>query len=594
MGDPRVSVEYGVGEVPGDYTPRTPKDFRNFVYLVWKHLRLPNPTRMQYDIAHNLQHGGDREMYQAFRGEGKSWLTSAFVCWTLDQHPEWNILVVSASKSRADDFSTFVMRLIKEMPMLQHLVPRGEQRDSKISFDVGPAPASHAPSVKSLGITSQLTGSRADVIVADDIEVPANSQTQTMRDKLAEQIKEFDAILKPLPTARVIFLGTPQHEQSVYNKLPERGYRVRIWPARAPRSKDLVHYGDRLAPFIASAMALGALREGDPTDPERFTELDLMKREASYGRSGFALQFMLNTNLSDIEKFPLKARDLVVMDCQDALAPEHVVWSGDEQYIIQELPCVAMTGDKYHRPFSYQGSGLQGAALWVPYQGVMMAVDPSGRGADELGYCVIGMLNGQLFVLACGGLTGGYAIENLTTLSNLAKRFKVNYIQVEENFGDGMFSALWKPILGQIHPCFIEEIKHSKQKEARIIDTLEPVMNSHKLIMSRLVIQADYDSAQDKGLDNALKYQLMYQMTRITKEKGCLQHDDRLDALSMAVAYWVKMMSHDIEKDKENARKKALDDELKKFMRTAKNPGGISSNQLQSLSKPNWNGNRRR
>ncbi|OQW34880.1 MAG: DNA maturase B [Nitrospira sp. SG-bin2] len=549
-----------------DYSPRTPNDFRNFLFLVWKHLRLPKPTEMQYDIAHALQYGTDREMIEAFRGEGKSWITSAFVCWTLDHHPDWNILVVSASKTRADDFSTFVMRLIKEMPILKHLTPKDDQRDSKISFDVGPAPASHAPSVKSLGITSQLTGSRADLIIADDIEVPANSQTQVMRDKLSEQIKEFDAIIKPLATARIVFLGTPQHEQSVYNKLPERGYRVRVWPARCPKQKDLVFYGDKLAPFITMKIAAGTLKEGQPTDPERFTDFDLKKREASYGKTGFALQFMLNTNLSDMEKFPLKVRDLVVMDIQSDIAPEHVVWAGDDDHVINDLPNVAMTGDKYHRPMAYQGSGENGTARWLPYTGCVMAIDPSGRGADELGYAIVKMLNGQLFVVACGGLQGGYVESNLVYLANLAKDHKVNHVIVEENFGDGMFSALLRPVLTKVHPVFIEEVKHSKQKELRIIDTLEPVMNQHKLIIDRKVILKDFESTQDRGTENALKYQLMYQLTRITKERGCLQHDDRLDALAMAVTYWVAQMSKDIETAKDEQKKKALDDELKNFM----------------------------
>ena len=56
------------------------------------------------------------------------------------------------------------------MPLLKHLQPKDNQRQSKVSFDVAPALAIHAPSVKSMGITGQLTGSRADLIIADDVE----------------------------------------------------------------------------------------------------------------------------------------------------------------------------------------------------------------------------------------------------------------------------------------------------------------------------------------------------------------------------------------------------------------------------------------
>ena len=552
----------------------TPKDFRNFLYLVWKHLGLPPPTPIQYDIAHYLQHGPERTVISAFRGVGKSWITSAFVTWTLDHHPDWNVLVVSASKQRADDFSTFVQRLIREMPMLKHLAPRDGQRDSKVSFDVGPAPASHMPSVKSLGITSQLSGSRANLIVADDIEVPGNSQTQLMRDKLSELVKEFESIIKP-PTpsgqrSRIVFLGTPQCEQSIYHKLEERGYQMKIWPARCPSEADMAFYGERLGPAVVAAIQERKLRPGAPVDPDRFDDIDLKKREASYGKAGFALQFMLNTNLSDLDRYPLKVRDLVVMDLDPVLGPEHVVWSSDPSLVINDLPNVALAGDYFHRPIAVRGSGDHGVARWVPYTGAVMAIDPSGRGKDELGYAIVKMLNGQLFVTACGGFLGGYQENNLLALASLAKDHGVNSVIVESNFGDGMFTALFKPILSSIHPCFVEEVRHSKQKELRIIDTLEPVMMRHKLIVDGSVIRQDYESAQRYGSDSAIQYQLIYQLTRITRDRGALSHDDRLDALAIAVAYWTSAMARDIERAKAEAREELMRQELDRFVTAAR------------------------
>ena len=97
------------------------KDFRNFVYLAWEHLGLPEPTPIQLDIASYLQKGPRRRVVQAFRGVGKSWLTSAYAVFRLLHDPSINILVVSASKQRADDFSTFTLRLINEIPICQHL-----------------------------------------------------------------------------------------------------------------------------------------------------------------------------------------------------------------------------------------------------------------------------------------------------------------------------------------------------------------------------------------------------------------------------------------------------------------------------------------
>ena len=297
-------------------------DFKIFVYYIHQHLGLPEPTPVQLNIADYLQHGPKRSIIQAFRGVGKSHLTAGYVVWRLLKDPEEKILVVSASKERADAFSTFCQRLIWELEGLEYLKPRSEQRQSKISFDVGPATASQSPSVKSVGITSQITGSRADLIIADDVEVLNNSGTQQMRDKLAETIKEFDAVLKPLPTSRVVFLGTPQTEDSLYSKLPERGYECRIWPARMPSKEDMEKYGESLAPFIVN---LG-LQPSAPTDPLRFDEADLLEREASYGKAGFAMQFMLSTQLSDMERFPLKVRDLIIMSVDNEQGPLRITW----------------------------------------------------------------------------------------------------------------------------------------------------------------------------------------------------------------------------------------------------------------------------
>lgn len=513
-------------------------DFRKFLWVVWKHLGLPDPTPVQYDIAWFLQFGPRRSIIEAFRGVGKSWVTSAFVCWLLYMNAQLKILVVSASKVRADDFTTFTLRLINEMPILQHLAPRGEQRNSKVSFDVGPATPDHSPSVKSIGITGQIAGSRADVIIPDDIEVPNNSATQVMREKLAEQVKEFDAVLKPGGLIR--YLGTPQTEMSLYNALPNRGYVVRIWPARFPDKDQVARYGNRLAPRIANAILKDPSCIGHPTDSKRFNDVDLMEREASYGRSGFSLQFMLDTSLSDANKYPLKVRDLVVMDLNVELAPEQVVWAGSVENAYSDLPCVAMDGDRFHKPMTLVGK-------WVPYAGSVLVIDPSGRGKDETSYAVVKQLNGYLYVTRCGAVQGGYEPESLKALVEIAKQQKVNRVLIEANFGDGMFTALIKPYFTQVeYPVTIEEVKHSIQKEKRIIDTLEPIMNQHKLIVDRSVIEQDYKSTQGLPAEEALKYQLVYQMTRITRLKGALAHDDRLDALAMACAYWVQAMAQNL------------------------------------------------
>ena len=538
--------------------PDTLKDFRNFLYIVWKHLNLPDPTELQYDIADYMQHGPKRSTIMAFRGVGKSWICSAYVVHQLLLDPTKNVLVVSASKNRADDFSTFTLKIIHDIPILQSLKPTENQRFSKIAFDVGPAPASHAPSVKSLGISSQLTGSRADIIVADDVEVPNNSATQGMRDKLDEQVKEFEAILKPLDTSRVLFLGTPQCEDSIYNKLRERGYNARIWPSEyPPRQEVSSNYGGDLAPLIADNIEESSI--GTTTEPLRFTDLDLEERKMSYGRTGYALQFMLNPKLSDADRYPLKINDLIIMDVDVDTAPEKVLWSSDPDMADKTLPNVGLSGDRYKRPSKTVGDN-------IPYTGSVLSIDPSGRGKDETGYAVVKMLNGQLFVPDAGGIKGGYDVKTLNTLVTIAKNNKVNKVVIESNFGDGMFMELIKPLFKTTYPVTIEEVRHNKQKELRIVDVLEPVLNSHRLIVDPTVITDDYRSAQTYPIEQQSRYMLMYQLSRITRERGSLVHDDRLDALSIAVGYWVQQMAADVNQNMIDRKQELLNKELETFV----------------------------
>jgi hypothetical protein len=546
-------------------------DFRKFLYLIWKHLNLPDPTPVQYDMAHTLQkmaYGDDkigvRIIIEAFRGVGKSWVTSAFVLWLLYMNPQLNILVVSASKMRADEFTTFTLRLIREVPELAHLIPERDQRQSAKAFDVKPAKASHAPSVKSLGINGQLAGSRADIIIPDDIEVQNNSATQGMRDKLAEAVKEFDAILKP--GGRIAYLGTPQTEMSIYNILATRGYTTFIWPARIPDERRIKSYGAKLARFIKK-MITGGQEEGTSTDPQRFSDFDLAERELSYGRSGFALQFMLDTSLSDADKFPLRLSDLSIIDVDGDKAPEAVIWSRAPENRL-ELPAVGFQGDAYHRPLRVDGE-------WLPFQGSVMVIDPSGRGADETTFAVVKNLNSLLYLTKAGGYAGGYTEATLSALAETAKAQKVNTILVESNFGDGMFVELFKPFLRKIdYQVNIEEVRNSKQKEARIIDTLEPVMNQHRLIVDRSVVEDDFKSTQDRPPEQQLQYQLFYQLTRITRERGALVHDDRLDALAMAVGYWVEQMATDATEALNERHEALLEEEVRSTLDKIK--GGLA------------------
>ena len=528
-------------------------DFRVFLWFMWDHLKLPAPTPLQYEIAAyvadvNGEH--PRRMVQAFRGAAKSYITCAYVLWRLYRNPQERVKIVSANEDKALENATFIRRLIDEVPLLHFLRPRQNQRDSTLKFDVGPADASPAPSVSCVGIKGQLTGGRATILVSDDVEVPKNSLTEVMREQLAELVKEYDALVVP-EGFDIIYLGTPQTEQSIYRKVRERGYDVRIWPVRYPALSALERYDGALAPSIAEAVRKNPAIAGQSTEPTRFDDLDLAGRELSYGRSSFALQFMLDTSLADGERYPLKTGDFICMDVDREVGPARLVWTSDPRNA-WDIDNIGFNGDRLYRP-------LHVAETMLPYQGRLMVIDPSGRGTNETAWVVVYHLAGMLFLAAAGGFTDGYGDGTLRGLAEIAKEHKVHNVLVESNMGDGMFMALLKPHLDKIHPAAIEEVRAGGQKERRIIEDLEPVLNQHRLVIDARLARKDI-------LDGTNS--LLYQLTHITRDRGALRQDDRVDALAHAVRWFRDLLQQDAQAAEDAHLARLRDAELRKFAET--------------------------
>lgn len=529
------------------------RDFKVFLAMTWDHIRLPPPTEMQFHIANYLQEGHRRSQLEALRGIGKTFITGTFVAWRLLRNPNEKVLIVSQSGAHSDAIAIFIRKLIDTMPILEHLQPRPDQRSSVISFDVNGCDVSVQPSVKSLGITSQLQGNRASLLISDDVEGVQNSATEKRRQDLLHQVAEYEAILQTTEKAQILVLGTPQSSESIYNRLRDKGYVTRIFPARYPENIDV--YNGCLADYITQRLAADPSLVGRSID-SRFTDEDLMQRELSYGRSGFKLQFQLDTTLSDAEKYPLKTRDLIVTDLTPDSAPTRLVWSSQSRDSISELPNLGFTGDTFQRPSVQEEYGK--------YEGSILAVDPSGRGKDEMGWCVVNHLLGKVFVPDFGGLQGGYEEKNLIFLAEKAKEYGVNKVVVESNFGDGMFQSLLSPVMNAIYPVSIEEIRNNIQKEKRIIDTLEPLMNQHRLVIDYSAIQRDI--AHGLSDPKSIYYSMMYQMTHLTTDRGSLVHDDRLDVLALGVQFWNEYGI--LKQNSEDAlgiyKKKLVEDELKR------------------------------
>jgi len=536
------------------YVGRLAEDFRFFLAELWLEVGLPDPARHQVDMADWLQTGPRRRGVKAFRGASKTWITIAYCLWRLFIDSGERIMLVSKSEAHSKSSLHMARQWIKQVRFLQHLSPdkKSGQRDAATMFDIGPCKHDRTASFTAYGIGGQLTGARASVIVSDDVETAQNTLTLEMRQRLREQVTEFENIL--IPGGDILILGTPHHEETLLDRLTEGGYTFRAWPARIPPEGMEV---EGIAPLYEVMLSEGC-EKGDPVWPERFTHQELSEREAAEGRSVFAMQYMLQSQMADDIRYPLRLKDLIIFPMTRDKAPVTIAWGTHNDRggptRLEEIPSLGFGTDGFFSPIMYD-------ERWMPYSGTKMSIDPSGRGEDKTAYAVVSYLNGYLWVKAVGGFDGGFSEQVLEGLAYQARLHNARQVIVEENLGAGMFTQLFEPVLQRFftepgedseYPdgwaASVEDVRVTGQKELRIIGAMEPPMNQH-----RVIFHPDVAHNQD----------LQKQMTRLTKDRGCLRHDDEIDALSLCINQWQDYMSTDPKKHAEERYQRFLEDELR-------------------------------
>lgn len=565
-------------------------DFRVFLAAVWEHLGLPEPTPAQYEIAHVLQHGVDAYSWnqgaryeegvplemiiRCFRGLGKSYTTSAFVVWLLMRNPrDEKILVVSATGSKAKEFVDQTKGILQSMPLVRWLLTGtrasgAARRDKTDEFDVAGSSITQSHSVTARGITGQITGSRATTLIADDIEIESNSLTEESRAKLVRIISDdFNPITKTEHgKGNIILLGTPRTEESVYNyAVTDMGFHSFCIPARMPLAEKRENYVlvrntgekvDILAPYLQGRN----LNPGDPTD-DRFPEDELIRTEAK-GRSSFAMQYMLDTSLSDAERYPLKQSDLIVFPTNPHKAPLTMQWGRDsnKKNILKDIPNLGFRGDQFLAPLFYDPE-------WAEYDATMMFIDPAGRGADETAWAIGSSIAGMIYVHQVDGWKGEPA-EAMTKAALDAYKYRVDTILIEPNYAQGVWSTAFKGVVEKLaqktHQPDVAESEWAKgQKELRVIGALEPAMNSHRIVMNEEVVRRE--AAKSKETED-FKYSLLYQMTHITKDRGSLTHDDRLEALAGLVVGFEATMGENIDDSRKAILEQQMQDVVDDFV----------------------------
>lgn len=525
----------------------------------------------------------------AERGEGKTWITVAFLLWRLYMNHNERVLLISESAVHARKSLKLARQWIDVIPFLAHLQPKhgAKQRDGVEQFDVGPSSKDRMASVTALGITGQITGNRGTLIIPDDIETDETVLTVNSRDLLKDRIKEFENVR--VPNSDVVVLGTAHHEDSVYKEFERIGYAIQHWPARYPSEAERTkHFATTLATMLERDPSL----EGKSCSPLRFTDEYYAEREIKVGRSNFQMQYMLRTDLSDSERSPLKLKDLIVYPCHRDMAPVTIAWGQQDNNgstKMDELPNWGLTGDGYYRPIFVHHERSN-------YAGTKMVIDPGGgegkvqrnrskQRHDETAWAIVGQLNGYLWLKHVGGYTGGHDEFNLAKIVSAAKQHGVNDIYIERNFGGDMLGQLLKPMLSR---AFVNEGDHIHSggwaarvetyartkwdgaKEQRIISTLEPVLLQHRLVVDPSV---------------ALDETFAHQLTHITARKGSVEHDDRVEAVSECVGFFMDVMDQDPLKQAQRVLEERQSEDFRSWERRVEQEDGAEE-QYITWAKP--------
>lgn len=520
--------------------------FEDFLYDGMTQLLGFKCSDIQLDIANYLQYGDLYRMVQAQRSQAKSTITAFYGVWRLIHDPATRVLIFSAGEKVASEIAMLIHQIVHSWDILESLRPdtSAGDRSSAVAFDVHHSlkGVDKSPSVSCLSVTGNMQGARADVLIADDIESGRNSRTETAREQLEHISKDFSSICTD---GDIIYLGTPQTQNSIYNNLPSRGFTVRIWTGRIPTDEELDRYGDNLAPIVLKKRneynTTGYGMNGDrgaPLDPVIQPENVLVNKERDQGAAYFQLQYMLDTSLSDANKYPLKTRNLIVAPLGLKEAPVDFKWMPNEANRITNK---YQEKYEFYRPHSVS-TDMQ------HYNEKVMYVDTAGRGKDETAYAVVYMMNGTLFWMATGAVASGFSEETFEELSRVAWKYDVSKAIVESNFSDGGFAVVWKPKLDNYfqewsggerkYGCEIIDDRAVLQKELRIIDTLEPILGRHSLVVSEDVIEQDLEKIKRHPVGKRKIYSVFFQMEKITTERGSLRHDDALDCLAGACKHF--------------------------------------------------------
>ena len=471
-----------------------------FPEFVWIWNRLNNHTtpahhlRIARWLGHAWRRDETRLLLMCFRGAGKSTVVGLYCAWLLAGRPDLRLMVLSAEQSLATRMVRNVRQIIRRHPFCRHLHPRHGGEWAADRFTVNRPGTSRDPSMLARGIGGNITGSRADVVICDDVEVPGNSDTAEKRAELRARLAEIEYIL--VPGGTLLYIGTPH--------TPDTIYQTESKPGQPPAY--LAGFKTLLIPLMDA--------EGRSAWPDRFDDEKIGELKTRVGPRSFAAQMQLQPQPPEDAR--LDPADLMPYDDELAL---HMANTGMR----------LLLGGR---------TMISASAFWDPAFGI------PGAGDRSVFAAVFTDADNHHYLHRVAYLThdpaGGTdaATQLCRQVVRLAAELHLPSLTVENNGLGRFLPGLLRAEMARARvPCTVLEKASTRSKAERILGAIEPLLAARRLWAHRSIFATPLiaelrewrptgsKGAHDDGLD-AVAGAILNEKVRISRGAGAVRTED--------------------------------------------------------------------
>ena len=468
-------------------------DFRLFLVLWNQRMNMTTPgihARMAAWLEHCWNGKKKKMLLMAFRASGKSTLSGLFAAWLLYRNPDLRILVLAADYTLATKMVQTVRRIIERHPLTQHMKPARADQWAGDRFTVKRFTVQRDPSMIARGVTSNITGSRADIVICDDVEVPNTCDTAEKRDELRARLAEIDYVLAPGGTQ--FYIGTPHSYYTIYADKPR---------AEMGEEREFLRGFTRFEIPILDA-------DGECVWPEKYGSHDIEQMKIHTGPNKFASQMMLRP----------------VNIAQGRLNPELLQAYRHDLDYTKTLDALFIGETKM----------VSASAFWDPAFGsntgdrsVLAVVFTDAEGNYYLHHV-------EYIKVSATDKTDD-ATQQCKIVAAIAKAMMLPSVAVETNGIGGFLPAILRNELVRAGAlCGVKKIHSTRTKDMRITEAFDAPMAARRLFVHKSVFKTPFlmemqewrpyaKNGHDDGLD-AVAGALALQPVRITRLYGSGAH----------------------------------------------------------------------